>query len=154
MFTVNVYKHLEKIGASVDLTEDHFYALIVYFRESISEEINFRDQLVRHRKPAEYLTGVLRHLYDYHAQMQRRPEMLHTDESGLDYVPSRIQLLWDEDRHLRSLYYATRQYCQIYAKSFPIVAVHIAEYRAVNKLITILRRMVNRRNGFSYDSVL
>ena len=68
------------------------------------------------------------------------------DTNGLSYVPSILKNIWQQDKQVRSLFELVQKYCSTNQVNFNVVATHIAEYRATNKLISKFQRetMVER----------
>ncbi len=102
-------------------------------------ETDFKNRLEKHRKLIEFLNQVLHDLYDTIRAIQSQPEMIDTDGSRYGYVTTSINILWEEDKSLRSLYATIQEYSQIGNKDFNTIAIHIAEYRAVNKLASRIK---------------
>jgi hypothetical protein len=146
MHTHTAYIHLGKMTTKEPISERHFYALIIYFRESILDEIDFSSRFKAHRKPIEFLNRTLGDLYECIRVIQQRPEMSDFDpkKNSQGYAPSKIIALFHEDKNLRNLYFATNYYCRIRVKDFNCIAVHIAEYRAVNKLASRIMRLLQK----------
>jgi hypothetical protein len=128
------------------ISESHFRQLINSFRENYLESVEYFQGSKKHRKPISFLNGVLNDLYTYHRKMQERPELKDYDEkkncSG--YVAQTIIEIWEADKKLKTLYKAIENYCSLRSRNFNTIAVHIAEYRAINKLITRIRKEINR----------
>jgi hypothetical protein len=149
MFASNAYQQLEKMSHKEKISEETFYALIIYFRESFLDELDFKIRLKMHRKPIQFLNKILDKLYEDIRLSHQRPEMIHRETNLHGYVPTKIIQIWDQDRTLRNLYQATWYSCVLYEKDFNTIAVHIAEYRAINKLVSRLRKLVLKYNDNS-----
>jgi hypothetical protein len=143
IFTTTAYTELEKMAAPTVITEKLFCELIIYFRVSLLDEIDFTNRLQKHRKPVEYLYQVLGALHDSIRVIQLRPEMADINGNCHCYVTTSINILWEEDKTLRSLFAAVQEYCKLRNKDFNTIAVHIAEYRAVNKLARSIQRRIS-----------
>ena len=137
---------LENLTASKKLSEDEYHRLVKDFQISFWTDQNFYENLSNHRRPQEYKQEVLQILYDLVRHIQLRPELRDIDNiknvQGFSHV--RVQEIWAGDKRLRSIYNATRKYCDIRGKDFTTTIVHIAEYRALNLLIKKIRRSINR----------
>jgi hypothetical protein len=144
MFIFNAYVQLQGRTTNEKISEAHFYELIMYFQESLLNEIDFWNRLKLHRKPVEFLNGILQELYDSLRMIQQRPEMRDIKENQFGYVHTEIIALWNENRRLGNLYFSTEKYCHITRKDFNTIATHIAEYRALNKLEAKLRGLISK----------
>lgn len=133
-----------KIGSTEELSEQAFYDLIKYFQSSYLLEQNYNERLSIHRQPDSFQYEVLNELHQLLMKIQHRPEMRHYDleKNSSGYVPSEIIEIWRADKRLKSLYNSTSRYCFLNKKEFLKIAVHIAEYRGMNKLASKIQRAI------------
>ena len=145
----NAYQVQEKVIA--EISEKKFSQLIKDFQESYLASERYSERIKKHRNPIIFLNGLLNQLYDYHQKIQFRSEMRDIDEENkaAGYVPTKIAELWEADKELKTLYNSVDRYCSLHAKDFNTIAIHIAEYRAVNKLIRKIRRDINQINSLN-----
>jgi hypothetical protein len=145
---MNVSEVLEKTGTDNMIQTNFFYQLIKEFRISYLISKSYYERLELHRNPIEVKNEVLQELYSYLLQIQGREEMRHFDieKKSSSYVPTIIIDIWRSDKRIRSLYAATRKYCESTGKNFNIIAAHIAEYRAMNKVVGLIRRSIYKAN--------
>jgi len=107
---------------------------------------NLYERIGKHRYPDHVKNEVLDDLYKYLQAIQYRPEMQDIDEIKRigGYVPTKINEIWRSDKTLKSLYNAVKVYVEQRQKDFNTIAIHVAEYRAMNKLIPIIKRSVRQ----------
>lgn len=131
------------------LDETSFNLLIQDFQRKLLEKEGYAKKIQQHRNPIEVKNGLLQKLYKYDLEIQNRPEMRdhETIEGTSGYVPSYIKEVWMADKSLKSLYNAVKHYCEMSSKDFNNIAIHIAEYRAINKLCAKIRRDINTEKG-------
>lgn len=141
-------KVLEKIGTEKQIQPEVFYQLIKEFRTSYLISKNYYERLEIHRHPIEVKNEVLQELYSYLLQIQGREEMRHFDieNKSSGHVPTKVMDIWRSDKRIKSLYNATRKYCEITGKNLNIIATHIAEYRAMNKVVNTIRLSIYKGN--------
>ena len=140
----NAYDVLETINIEQDIDEKHFERLINDFQANYLLAIEFEERLKHHRKPAEFRTQIVHELYCYIQQMHRRSEMQDNDQNTGGYVATKVVEVWVNDKRLRSGYNAIKAYCQLRSRNFNTIAVHLAEYRALNKLAAKIKRGGNK----------
>ena len=68
-------------------------------------------------------------------------------KNSMGYVPTKVIEIWRANKNLKSLYDAIREYCNLRSKDFNMIAVHIAEYRAMNKLIGKIRLSSSKKDS-------
>jgi hypothetical protein len=141
----NAYEVLKTINIGDDIDEKHFSRLKNEFQEDYLQTIDFWDRLKHHRKPAEFKTQIVHELYNYIQQMHQRPEMQDNDKHTGGYVATKVAEIWVNDKRLRSGYNAIKAYCQLRLRDFNMIAVHLAEYRALNKLVGKIKRAGNKK---------
>ena len=130
------------------IDERSFYKLIKEFQESYFQEIQYREKLSKHRRPVTFLNELLQGkngkdgVYNYLLKIQGREEMRDVDDNCSGYVNSKIEELWHEDKNLRTLYAATVAYSKLRSKDVTKIAVHVAEYRAINKVAKKIQRTI------------
>ena len=138
---VTAYDVMKEWREANEITAHQFYELINDFQRKYLEIENYEEKLLQHRNTAQVKNGMLQKLYDGHRDLSNRPEMrdINTKEKIIGYVPSVVQEIWNADKRVKSLYNAIKLYCELRNKDFNTIAVHIAEYRAINKLISRIR---------------
>lgn len=138
----NVYQIAEDFKAKKPISFSKYYELINVFRHEYLDKKKFHERIELHRKPNEVRSEVLQHLNSYLLQIQGREEMQDIDhEQGIHgYVPTKLVDIWQANRKLRSGYDAIIQYCNLTNKDFNTIAIHTAEYRAMNKLFAKINR--------------
>jgi hypothetical protein len=131
---------------SAGMSEDNFYHLIRKFQLEILERENYLEKIRHHRNPAEPKNELLNKLYKYNLEIQNRQEMRDYDPetNSLGYAPSIIKDIWMADKRIKTLYLSVKKYCELRNKNFETIAIHIAEFRAVNKLISKMRREIRK----------
>jgi len=124
------------------MDERVFYNLIGEFRNEFLSQEKYSERIALHRRPIHLKNEILRKLYDYNQVMQNRPEMrcMDLDDRGLTHVPTVIIELRNRDKRLRSLFDAVKAYCSWSGSNLLTIAVHIAEYRAIYRLINRFQR--------------
>lgn len=143
---MNAYVILKKINSTTPITENAFNQFIKDFQNSFLKNAQYEEKLALHRNPIEVKNQILNDLYSYTKQIQYREEMQDIDSSVQSYVMTKVVDIWRQDKRLRSLYNAVNKYCELRSKKFNTIAVHIAEYRAMNKLITKIQRSISKKN--------
>lgn len=130
-------------GDQID--ETSFNQLIQDFQRKHLEKEGYAKKIQQHRNPTEVKNGLLQKLYKYDLEIQNRPEMRdhETIKGTSGYVPSYVKGVWMADKSLKSLYNAVKHYCEMSSKDFNTIAIHIAEYRAINKLCAKIRMDIN-----------
>lgn len=153
---------LAKIGDGPRIDEGAFYRLIADFRRDFLERENYWERLELHRNPIAFKNQLLRKLYDQCLSIQNREELrcLDLDSQGITCVPSVIKEMRERDKRIRSLFDLVSAYCGLRQADFNLIAVHIAEYRAVNNLIgrfqrdTISPQFLANTGNFTFDDWL
>jgi HJR/Mrr/RecB family endonuclease len=139
---MNAYDKLREIGSKPELNEQGFTKLIIEFKNSFLAKRNFKENLAIHRKPSEYLEESLQQSYHDLQIIGQREEMKDIEtkngSTSHGYVYSKIRLIWEVDKRL-NLYRAIKAYCQQTGKDFNTIAVHMAEYRGLEKVGVIIR---------------
>jgi 5-methylcytosine-specific restriction endonuclease McrA len=146
---MTAYDKLKSSDTLDAISGDYFYQLIKEFQTVYLEDRQYEESLQLHRNPIELKNEMFRELCTYYTQIQGREEMKDFDreKNALGYVPTRVIEIWKSDNRLRSLYNATKKYCELTAKNFTIISVHIAECRAINKLISKVQRSIYREKS-------
>lgn len=141
---MTAYDILKTKGSAKEFSINDYDLLVENFQASFWTAYNFQENLSLHRNPREYKQEVLQELYDLVTQIQRRTELQDFDsiKNAHGYVHVRVQEIWTKDKRLRSIYNATKRYCEISGKDLQTSLVHIAEYRALNLLIKKLRKSI------------
>jgi hypothetical protein len=144
---LTAYDILKERKMSNPITWEEFYGLIAEFRNRMLEEENYLENLELYREPREVKIAMLQKLRDAHRDLQQRPEMRDNDEKTRTqgYVPSVIREIWKSDKRIKSLYRAIEKYTTLRQKDFSLIAIHIAEYRAINKLLIIVEKNLHRK---------
>lgn len=143
---MTAYDVLKTKVATKEFSINDYDLLVAGFQASFWKGHNFQENLSLHHKPQEYKQEVLRDLYDLVTRIQKRPELQDFDsiKKAHGYVHVCVQEIWSADKRLRSIYNATKRYCEITGKDFQTTLVHIAEYRALNVLIKKLCHSIYR----------
>ena len=142
---MNAYTILEKIDNS-PIKEERFNQLKKDFQIGYLKSKAYHDRIAKHRRPIEVKNEILHELYGYLQQIGNRPEMRDIDEekNSMGYVTTKIGEIWKSDRSLKTCYKSVQQYCLLRSKDFNTVAVHIAEYRAMNKLVALKNNSIRK----------
>jgi len=142
----DAYAILQNTELSEPIDEAYFHQLIKDFQASFLTCKNLYERIDKHRYPDQVKNEVLDELYKYLHVIQYRPEMQDIDEAKKTggYVPTKINEIWRSDKTLKSLYNAVKIYVELRKKDFNTIAIHVAEYRAMNKLIPIIKRSVRK----------
>jgi hypothetical protein len=130
----NAYEILNKTIEPQLVNESYFNQLIGDFKRSYLDSQNYEERLSVHRYPNELKDEILHDLNDRIQKMHQRDEMKDNYGNTAGYVSSTINNIWKSDKRLKSLFNATKKYCEIRSRDFNVIAVHVAEYRALNKL--------------------
>lgn len=143
---INAYTMPLEIEPSEQISEGYFSNLIRVFKQNYLIEKDYYERIRLHRRPSEFKNEVLRELYNYLLHMQNRPEMRDIDyeKNASGYVPTVVMDIWRTDKRIKSLYNAVSRYCQKRNKEFNTIAIHIAEYRALNRLAAMINRDINK----------
>ncbi len=143
---MDAYGILEITDRSRPICEDRFNQLIREFERDYLVCKNYHERLAVHRRPAELKNELLRELNDDIQRLHRREEIIDIDvkKKAQGHATSKINQIWTEDKRLKTLYNAIKRYCDLRDKDFNVIAVHIAEYRALNKLFFKIQRSVNK----------
>lgn len=149
----DAYEILEKVAISEPIDEDRFYGLIRGFRLSYLGSQNYEERLSLHRHPNQFKNEILYDLNDRIQKLHWRKEMRDFYNNTAGYVPTAINEIWKADKRLKSLFNATKQYCEIRNKDFNVIAVHVAEYRAVSKLFFRIQHSINKSYAKKKDTM-
>jgi hypothetical protein len=143
---MDAYQFLSGRDDSHLISSDQFYQLVLDFQNDFLKKEDFQERLYRHRNPMTPCSDNLQKLYKLDHEIQYRPEMRDEDvvNNTSGYVPSVIKELWLSDRRLKSLYQVVQVYCQLRNRDFNTVAAHMAEYRAVIRLQSRMRRQMRK----------
>ena len=141
---MTAYDKLKNINTLNAISENNFYQLIKDFQATYLEEQHYEERLQLHRNPIEVKNEILNELYSYLLQIQYREEMrdIDLDKKSVGYVPTKIIDIWKADKRLKSLFRSVKRYCELKSKDFNVIALHIAEYRAMNKMVSKIRRSI------------
>lgn len=103
--------------------------LVEDFQLSFLNAYNFQENLRLHRNPQIYKQEILQKLYDLVMRIQSRPELqdFNAEKNAHSYVHIQVQRIWETDKRLRSVYNASKKYCEINGKNLSTVIIHIAE---------------------------
>lgn len=140
----DAYEILGRAAIPEPVDEDRFCQLIGDFRRSYLDSQNYEERLLLHRRPNEFKGEIIRDLGDYLQKMHQREEMRDTYGKTAGYVVGTISEIWKADKRLKSLYDAIKKYCEIRERDFDIIAVHVAEYRALQKLFFKIQHSINK----------
>jgi len=146
IYMITAYETLNARIPTREVSANEYLQLVEDFQGSFWKAHNFKENISLHRKPQEYKQEVLQELYNLVTRIQWRPELHDFDpiKKAQSYAHVRVQEIWVADKGLKSIYNATKRYCEISGKDFLTTLVHIAEYRALNLLIKKLRRSIYR----------
>ncbi len=142
----DAYFILQNTDLLAPIHETYFNQLVKDFQASFLDTKNLYQRIEKHRHPEQVKNEVLDELYKYLQAIQYRPEMqdVGADKKHGGSVPTQINEIWRSDKTLRSLYSTVKVYVALRGKNFNTIAVHVAEYRAMNKLIPIVKRSINK----------
>lgn len=143
---INAYTLPLEIAPGEEISEGYFRELIAMFRKNYLVEKEYYDRIRWHRYPLDVKNEILREIYNYLLQIQNRSEMRDVDfeKNASGYAPTVVMEIWRADKRIKSLYGAVARYCQKRNKDFNGIAVHIAEFRAMNKLAFAINRDINK----------
>lgn len=143
---MDAYAMLKSFNTDDEISENHFNQLTRDFEIQYLEERDYRNRLLEHRKPIVLMNETLNELNKYLLEIQAREPLRDIDEErkSYGYATTKINDIWTESKKVKTLYNAVKRYCQLRGKEFNIIAVHVAEYRAMNKVYRKIRRAVNR----------
>lgn len=139
----DAYEVLGKAVIPEPVDERRFDELIRDFRRSYLDSQNYEEKLLLHRYPSEVKGDVLHDLDQYLRKMHQRDEMRDYHGNTARYVSTAINEIWKSDKKLKSLFNAIKKYCEIRNKDFDVIAVHVAEYRALDKLFFNIQRSMS-----------
>jgi len=139
---MDAYNVLEGIDINIPIEEGYFNVLKNNFQKNYLTTKNYFERIAKHRNPIEVKSEVLNEIYSYLLKIQNREEMrdIDTEKNISGYVPTKIIDIWKSDKRLKSCYNSIKEYCIMRSKNFNIIAVHIAEYRAMSKLASSIER--------------
>jgi hypothetical protein len=124
------------------LTQKSFDALTAGFRKGYLESANYAERVRMHRRPDELREELRRDVAGHLQTIQQRPEMRHIDhqKNAAGYVPTVIKTIWINNKNLRTCFAALEVYCRERALNLNVIGVHLAEYKAMDRLFRILGR--------------
>lgn len=130
------------------ISEIYFTRLITDFQSNYLADKKYHEQIAVHRNPIEIKNETLSALYSYLHQIQSREEMrdIDVEKKVNGYVSTKVIDIWKSDKRIKSLYDSVKRYCEIRGKEFNSIAIHIAEYRAMNKLVGKINRSIHKEN--------
>ena len=133
---MTAYEVLKELDITEPIKEGYFNQLITDFQNQYLNNIEYFERIALHRNPIEVKNETLHELYSYLLKIQNREEMrdIDTEKNAYGYVPTKIGDIWKSDKRLKTCYNSINKYCQLRSKKINTIAVHIAEYRAMNKL--------------------
>lgn len=139
---MNPYQVIKSIQGSDPISELYFTRLITDFQSGYLADNKYHERIALHRNPTEVKNEMLNELYSYLHQIQMREEMrdIDVEKNAMGHVPTKVIDIWRSDKRIRSLYSSVKRYCEIREREFNSIAIHIAEYRAMNKLVSKIRR--------------
>lgn len=140
---MNAYEKLKNIDAAQPIDENLFLQLIEEFQTAYLTDQQYEERLKLHRNPIEVKNEIYRELCSYSLKIQSREEMRDIEENCSSYVPTKINEIWMANNQLPSLYYAIVEYCKINSKDLLVIAVHMAEYKAIIELIGKIQQSIN-----------
>ncbi|HEY4322838.1 MAG TPA: abortive infection family protein [Mucilaginibacter sp.] len=145
---MDAYNVLEELGADTQINERDFNKIKIDFQNSYLKTKRYEERIKKHRRPIEVKNEVLHHLYTYLQQICNRPEMRDIDEekNSSGYVTTKIGEIWKSDKNIKTCYNSIAEYCLLRSKNFNLIAVHIAECRAMNKLATLIKNSIGKDN--------
>jgi hypothetical protein len=116
--------------------EETFTKLVLSFRVSYLQDKSYRERLLLHRNPVSFQNSFLEELNLYLLQIQNRDEMRDADEVKkiYSYVPSVVTDIFNSNKKIKTCFQAIVTYCEVRSKEIRIVAVHMAEYKAINRI--------------------
>jgi hypothetical protein len=134
---LTAYDVLASIDPSQAINPEQLTQLTAEFEKDFLAFHQFEERPGNHRQPVAFKNEILQELYRLAGEIQHRPDMRDIDpvRNAQGYATSVINNLWTENKRGRTLYSAISQYCSLRSKDVNTIAVHIAEYRAINRLI-------------------
>jgi hypothetical protein len=144
----SAYDIILSIDTTQPLNPQQFSQLITDFERNLMSFYQYHERIAKHRQPTTVKSEIYQLLCKVAGEIQNRPEMLDVDPltRNSSYTPTIINDLWRADKYGKTLYNAVLNYCNLRSKDFNTVAVHIAEYRAVNRLIYRINRSINKKS--------
>lgn len=141
---MDAFMILKSAKYDTEISVDHFNQLIRDFEVQYLQDRDYHHRLEVHRRPVVVMNETLNELNSYLQEIQGREELRDDDRERkvYGYVTTLINDIWTADKRVRTLYNAVKQYCLLRSKDFNVIAVHVAEYRAMNKLYRKIRRAV------------
>jgi hypothetical protein len=145
---VNAYEVLATSSKDGQMNDQVFSDLVHDFRNGWLSKENHAERLELHRQPLVLKNEILRKLYDYFQDIQRRPEMRCPDleGKGSSYVPTVVTEIINRDKRIQSTFDAIVVYCQWSKSDLLTMAVHMAECKAVEELIALFQRETMEHN--------
>jgi hypothetical protein len=152
---MNAYEVLRNLDSADRMSEAEFNRLKIEFGRDFLNSRSYEERLSRHRDPVYLKNMVLREVSDALQEIQRRPEMQDIDleKNAAGHVPTKIGDIWTEDNRIKTLYNAITSYCDLKSVDFNVIAVHIAEYRALHKLFFKIQRSIYKPQTKKKDTM-
>lgn len=139
-------KVLERYVVSTPISEQTFKELQAAFREDYLASRQYYESIDSHRSPNSVKNELLRELNDYLIAIQNRNEMRDSvpETNASAPVSTTLAEMWHKDRSFRSLYKTMQAFCLLRQRNFTIIAIHIAEYRALYVLYNRIRKQIDK----------
>ncbi len=130
------------------LTQEVFDAVTVRFRKAFLEKAAYVGRLRVHRKPAEFREELRHEVASNMQAILQRPEMRHVDreKNSSGYVPVAVKAVWVQDKNLRTCFAALKVYCKVHNADIEVIGIHLAEYKAMDRLFRLLGRVPKKVN--------
>ncbi len=141
---MTAYDILKTLNTDIDINESQYEKLISDFCNSFVINRNYEERLKLHRKPIEYLNGVLREVYGEFAKCQSQEGLRYVHYQGdvkvTGYVFTEVEDIRKADKRLAGFYDAIKVFCGKTGRNFTVTAVHLAEYKAFNLFMDKINR--------------
>jgi hypothetical protein len=135
---MNADDYLKERTRQQPLTRKEFLELIRLFRNDYLLSKDYKKYIANHRKPDVVDYGIRNELNTYLQQIQSREELRHVEKNTSEHVHTKIEDIWDENKHFRSLFESLELYCKRYNTDINVTGTHLAEYCA---MYIVYRRM-------------
>lgn len=137
-----------RLDSNYPISETAFYALITDFQKSFLSSVKYPGGLNKHRKPLEFLGAILHKLHEHDQKIQARRELkdYNKETETVRGIPASIIDIKNADRDL-SLYKSICIFCEQRKVHLNTTLVHLAEYRAINRLIRKIRIHINKEKS-------
>ncbi|HVX00132.1 MAG TPA: caspase family protein [Candidatus Babeliaceae bacterium] len=140
----NAYTYLADLLPATSIDMYRFNNIVAQFRDGYLAEKQYRERIAKHRRPNDLRQEFVFQLDKELREICLRPEMRIETNRCAGYVPVKIKELWTEDKALRSCYQAIAVFCESNNLEFNVIAVHMAEYKALSRLFRNIQREIHK----------